>query len=203
MLCFPHWYMARDLCDQDSLHVELVFLGFFGRTATQNGTLQGPPLPQRFASLMKSQISCLMLGRYSTSPARWSWHIKKSVGLPPRKIPSFLWLVKDDLGLKTVEYTASLVSVARSTLGRRALQLTPGFKSTSDIHLEHLDSQLWQSTVSTWGAASSYTTLSSSSPNPDRYMDRIVREVTELHPTGVNREDGFCLSKSWKPLICS
>jgi hypothetical protein len=36
-------------------------------------------------------------------------------------------------------------------------------------------------------------------------MDRIVREATgiELHPYNINREGGFCLSKSWKPLIGS
>jgi hypothetical protein len=36
-----------------------------------------------------------------------------------------------------------------------------------------------------------------------RYMDRIVSEATEieLHPYSINREGGFRLSKSWKPLI--
>jgi hypothetical protein len=35
-----------------------------------------------------------------------------------------------------------------------------------------------------------------------RYMDHTVMEATEieLHPYNINREGGFCLSKSWKPL---
>jgi hypothetical protein len=36
-------------------------------------------------------------------------------------------------------------------------------------------------------------------------MDRIVREAIEIerHHYNVNREGGFCLGKSWKPLIGS
>jgi hypothetical protein len=35
------------------------------------------------------------------------------------------------------------------------------------------------------------------------FMDRIVKEVIgiEPHPNNFNREGGFCLSKSWRPLI--
>jgi hypothetical protein len=38
-----------------------------------------------------------------------------------------------------------------------------------------------------------------------RYMDRIVRAAIriELHLYNINTEGGFCLSKSWKPLIGS
>jgi hypothetical protein len=38
-----------------------------------------------------------------------------------------------------------------------------------------------------------------------KYMDRIVREAVEieLHCNNMNKEVGFCLSKLYKPLICS
>jgi hypothetical protein len=36
-----------------------------------------------------------------------------------------------------------------------------------------------------------------------RSMERIVREAIqiELQPNNINREDGFSLSRSWKPLV--
>jgi hypothetical protein len=37
------------------------------------------------------------------------------------------------------------------------------------------------------------------------HMDHTISEVTEveLNPENMKEEDGFCLSKSWKPLMCS
>jgi hypothetical protein len=50
---------------------------------------------------------------------------------------------------------------------------------------------------STSGSALSYT--------KPRYMDGIIREVTEieLQPNNMDRWRGFCLSKSWKPFTYS
>jgi hypothetical protein len=35
------------------------------------------------------------------------------------------------------------------------------------------------------------------------YINHIIREAFEFQPNNMNREDGFCQSKSWKLLICS
>jgi hypothetical protein len=98
--------MATALCDKESLHGELEFLE---TTFKENGysrkQIQRALTPKVKTSKLKAKPTSVALlpyvqityGRLSRKLAR---HIK-SVGLPPRKISSFLRPVKDDLGLKT------------------------------------------------------------------------------------------------------
>jgi hypothetical protein len=63
-----------------------------------------------------------------------SRHIK-SVDLHQRKIPSFIWPVKDDLGLRTPGVYNLPANVVKSTLGRPAILLRPGSRSTSSTSI--------------------------------------------------------------------
>lgn len=54
----------------------------------------------------------------------------KIVGLSPRKVTSFLWPVKGDLGLKTAGIYSIPVYVTRSTLDKPRVPLRSGSRST-------------------------------------------------------------------------
>jgi hypothetical protein len=74
---------------------------FLGRSATPTSRLQGPPLPLRVAEPDEKPEFLSYLGSIFNCISRvLSWHFKKSVSLPPRKISSSPWSVKDDLGLQ-------------------------------------------------------------------------------------------------------
>jgi hypothetical protein len=125
-------HRARALCDQKSLHGELVFLGDIFR---QNGYTERQirtalnPSPRVDQSDEKSDSVAFLpyvgtiFNRISRVLAR---HIIKSVGLPPRKLSGFLRPVKDDLGLRTPGVYSIPLSAAKSISGRRAVLLTPG-----------------------------------------------------------------------------
>jgi hypothetical protein len=96
------------------------------------------------------------------------------------------------------------VSVAESTLGRWAVLWTRLKEHQWHIILEHPD----KSAVAEHSINQRHHIQfrnSSILATKTRYMDHSVREAIEieLQPYNVNREDGFCLSKSWKPLIRS
>jgi hypothetical protein len=72
-----------------------------------------------------------MLDQYSTASAG---HNIKSVGLPPRKISSFFGRSRMTWDWRRREYTAPSVNTVKSfLLGRQAVRLTRGWRSTSDI----------------------------------------------------------------------
>jgi hypothetical protein len=71
------------------------------------------------------------------------------------------------------------------------------------VHLEHPDkSAMAEHSVNLGHHIQFHNTSILASKT--RYMDRIVRGAIEieLRPNSMNRVVGFCLSKSWKPLIC-
>jgi hypothetical protein len=90
------------------------------------------------------------------------------------------------------------------TMGRRAGSVAISLKDHQRyIQLEHPD----KSAVAEHSIDQDRIQFHNSSilATKTRYMDRIVREATEieLHPYNINREGGFCVSKSWKPHIGS
>lgn len=115
------------------------------------------------------------------------------VGFLPRKTSTFLPRAKDNSGLKTVGvYSISCVIWQ----GRQDVQLT--LVSMSTIRLSA--SQSWQGT-STWNITSRSKTPASPTTNPKTIMEAIETIETKLHPSNMNRENGFSLNKSWKPLF--
>lgn len=78
----------------------------------------------------------------------------------------------------------------------------PGWRSVISISGYKIwISQPWWSTPSTW-YTTFHNTIFFTKP---RYVDHTIREATllDLQTNNMKREDGFCLSKSWKPLTGS
>jgi hypothetical protein len=120
-----------------------------------------------------------------------------SVGLPPRKISSFLQSVKDDLGLRSSGVYNTPCECGQVYTGQVGRSIDTRLKEHQrHIHLEHLDkSAVAEHSINLGHRIQLYhTAILSTQP---RYMDHIIREVTEiyLHPNIMNREDGYCLSK--------
>jgi hypothetical protein len=127
------------------------------------------------------------------------------VGLPHRKLSNLLCPVKDHLGLRILGVYRIPCECSRVYTGQTGRSVDIRLKKHQrHIRLEHPD----KSTIAEHSIDQGHRIQFNNSSilaSKTRYIDRIVREATEieLHPYNINREGGFCLSKSWRPLISS
>jgi hypothetical protein len=203
-------HRARALCDEDSLQAELVFLkdvfkenGYNDRQIPR-ALNRRPHLPQpdnephsvaflRFVGTVFNRIS-----RVLAQPNI------KAVGLPHMKLFSLLRPVKDHLGLRTPEVYRIPCECGRVYIGQTGSSVDIRLKEHQrHIRLKHPDKSAIAEHSIDQGHHIQFHN-SSILATKTRYMYRIVRETIEieLHPYNIN-EGGFCLRKSWKPLIGS
>jgi hypothetical protein len=132
-------------------------------------------------------------------------HSIKSVGLPHMKLSSLLRPVKDHPGLRTPGVYRIPCECGRVYIGQTGRSVDIRIKEHQrHIRLNHPDKSAVAEHSIDQGHRIQFHDASNLATKI-RYMGRIVREAieTELHPYNINREGGFCLSKSWKPFIGS
>jgi hypothetical protein len=202
---------ARALCDQDSLQAELVFLRDVLR---QNGyndwqiqrVLNRRPNTSRPDDNPDSVSFLPYIGTLFNRISRvLSRHNIKSVRLLPKKISGFLRRIKDNLGLRTPGVYRIPCECCKVYIGQTGRSVETRLKEHQRrIRLEYPDkSAVAEHSVDLGHPIQFHNT--SILATETQHMDRIVREAieTELHSNNMKREVGFCLSKSWKPLIFS
>jgi hypothetical protein len=132
-----------------------------------------------------------------------SKHNIKSVGLPLKKIPSFLQPAKDDLGLKTPGMYSMPCKCGEVCIGQTSCSINTRIKKHQcHIHMEQPEkSAMVEHSINLGHYIKLQDTTILSTKR--RYTDWMIKEATdiELHLNNINREDGLHLSWSWKPLI--
>jgi hypothetical protein len=133
-----------------------------------------------------------------------AWHNIQSVGLPHKAISSFLQPVTNNWVLGPQVYTGSR-ECHKVYIGQTGRCVDTRLKEHQwYIRLEYPD----KSAVAEQCVNSGHHILfhnTSILATKTQHMDRFVRDAIEieLHPNNMNRDVGFCLSKSRKPIICS
>jgi hypothetical protein len=108
-----------------------------------------------------------------------SKHIVKSLCLPPKKVTVFLLPIKDDLGLKTHNYTASSACLGRSTLEEPGVPVRQGSKNTISMSGSFIQrNQLEACTAQTWVTTPSFTTPVYWSRNMDIWNMSLRKKVS-------------------------
>jgi hypothetical protein len=203
-------HRVRFLCDLESLHSELHILR---DTFRQNGYKRqadptGSHSTGRVASVPERPVSVTFLPYVSTTfnciIRMLSRHNIKSVGLPPRNIPSFHRHVKDDLGLNTLGVYSVFGKCGQIYIEQTGHSIeTIVEEHQSHIRLEHPDkSAVAENRIDLDHHIQIQNTTILSTKS--RCMDQMIKEaiLIKLHPN-MNREDGLRPSWSWKPLIHS
>jgi hypothetical protein len=197
-------HRARARCDEDSLQAELVFLRDVFRENGYNdrqihrGLNRRSLLPQpdnRPHSVAFLPFVRTVFNRISRVLAR---HNIKSVGLPHMKLSSLLRPVKDHFGLRIPEVYRIPCECGRVYIGQTGRSVDIRLKEHQRlIRLEHPDkSAVAEHSIDQGHRIQFYNSFILSKKT--RYIYRIVMEAIEieLHPYNINREGGFCLSKS-------
>jgi hypothetical protein len=202
-------HRADFLCDRNSLKDELDFLRITFRENGYNSKLIHRALKSN-TKIPKPQdkpVSIAMLPYLHTTYNRLSQllsrHNIKSVALPPKKISSFLRLVKENVGLKTpgvysVPCECGLVYIRQTG---RSIEIRIK-EHQWNIRLLQLD----KSALAEQGFNHNHKTLLQDVEilyTKSGYLDRLIMEAIEvdLHPYNINKEDGLILSRAWKPII--
>jgi hypothetical protein len=121
------------------------------------------------------------------------------------KLSSLLRPVKDHLGLRTPGNYRIPSECGRVYIGQTGRSVDIRLKEHQrHIRLEHPGKSAVAEHSIDQGHGIQFHNASILATKT-KYMERIVREAIEieLHPYNINREGGFRLSKSWKPLIGS
>jgi predicted GIY-YIG superfamily endonuclease len=195
---------------QDSLHAELVFLRDVSRQNGYDqqihGVLNRRPNISQPDDKPESVSFLPYVGTIFNGISRvLSRHNIKSEGLPPKKVSSFLRPVKGNLQPRTRGVYRITCECGTVCIGLTGRSVETRFKEHQrHIHLEHPDKSAVAEHSVDLGHRIQLHNISIFATKT-RYMDRIISEAIEieLHPNNMNREVGFCLGKSWKPLICS